>query len=71
MRRTDGGLVISYDDMSSIGLKCQYVKDKASAGVIIWELGSDRRSGNSELLEVVGRSFGARPAAQRPEGPGR
>jgi chitinase len=64
MRRTDGGMVISYDDMSSIGLKCQYVKDKASAGVIIWELGSDRRSGNSELLEVVGRSFGARTAAK-------
>jgi chitinase len=58
-RRTDGGLVISYDDMSSIGLKCQYVKDKASAGVIIWELGNDRRDGHSELLEVVGKSFGA------------
>jgi chitinase len=58
-RRTDAGMVISYDDMSSIGLKCQYVKDKASAGVIIWELGSDRRGGHSELLEVVGRSFGA------------
>lgn len=59
MRRTDGGLVISYDDPSSIGLKCQYVKDKASAGVIIWELSGDFRSGVSELLEVVGRSFGA------------
>jgi len=58
-RRADGGLVVSYDDMSSIGLKCQYVKDKASAGVIIWELGSDRRDGHSELLEVVGKSFGA------------
>jgi chitinase len=61
MRRNDGGLIVSYDDMSSIGLKCQYVKDKASAGVIIWELGGDRRSGSSELLEVVGRSFGAGP----------
>jgi chitinase len=59
MRMTDGSMVISYDDMSSIGLKCQYVKDKASAGVIIWELGCDRRAGSSELLEVVGRSFGA------------
>jgi GH18 family chitinase len=55
-------MVISYDDMSSIGLKCQYVKDKTSAGVIIWELGSDRRAGHSELLEVVGRSFGVRTA---------
>jgi chitinase len=60
MRRTDGGMVISYDDMSSVGLKCQYVKDKASAGVIVWELSEDYRSGNSELLEVIGKSFGVR-----------
>lgn len=59
VRRTDGTMVISYDDMSSVGLKCQFVKDKASAGVIIWELGQDFRSGASELLEVVGKSFGA------------
>jgi GH18 family chitinase len=59
MRRTDGTKIISYDDMSSVGLKCQYVKDKASGGVIIWELGGDYRSGNSELLEVIGKSFGA------------
>lgn len=59
MRRTDGTKVISYDDMSSVGLKCQYVKDKASAGVIIWELGGDFRSGHAELLEVIGKSFGA------------
>jgi chitinase len=61
LRRLDGGLVISYDDPSSIGLKCQYVKDRAAAGVIVWELSSDRRNGHSELLEVVGRSFGVRP----------
>lgn len=59
LRRTDGGMVISYDDPSSIGLKCQYVRDKTSAGVIIWELGDDFRAGASELLEVVGKSFGA------------
>jgi chitinase len=59
MRRTDGTKVISYDDMSSVGLKCQYVKDKTSAGVIIWELSGDYRSGNSELLEVIGKAFGA------------
>jgi chitinase len=59
LRRTDGGMVISFDDMSSVGLKCQYVKDKTSAGVLIWELGGDCRSGASELLEVVGKSFGA------------
>ncbi len=59
MRRNDSTKIISYDDMSSVGLKCQYVKDKTSAGVIIWELGGDFRSGQSELLEVIGKSFGA------------
>ena len=63
LRRAGGTMVISYDDPSSIGLKCQYVKDKASAGVIIWELSGDTRAGVSELLEVVGKSFGA--AARR------
>ena len=60
LRRHDGTMIISFDDMRSISLKCQYVKDKPSAGVIIWELSQDHRSGRSELLEVVGKSFGAR-----------
>ncbi|HSA95835.1 MAG TPA: glycoside hydrolase family 18 protein [Acidobacteriota bacterium] len=58
--RTDGTMIICYDDPSSVSLKCQYVKDKASAGVIIWALGGDSRAGRSELLEVVGKSFGVR-----------
>jgi chitinase len=61
LRRADGRMIITYDDPSSIGLKCQYVEDRDCAGVIIWELGSDRRDGHSELLDVVGRSFGAGP----------
>jgi chitinase len=61
LRRADASKIISFDDMRSISLKCQYVKDQGSAGVIIWELSQDRRAGRSELLEVVGRSFGARP----------
>ncbi len=60
LRRSDGGLVISYDDMGSVGLKAQYVKDRGSAGVIIWELGGDYRAGHADLLEVLGKSFGAR-----------
>jgi GH18 family chitinase len=60
MRRPDGTKIISFDNMSSISLKCQYVKDKSSAGVIIWELSEDYRAGTSELLEVVGKSFGVR-----------
>jgi len=60
MRRPDGTKIISFDNMSSISLKCQYVKDKQSAGVIIWELSGDYRGGTSELLQVVGKSFGVR-----------
>lgn len=60
LRRQDGGMIISYDDLISVGLKCQFVKDKAAAGVIVWELSGDDRSGNPELLEVIGKSFGAR-----------
>jgi chitinase len=60
LRRRDGGRIISFDDMRSIALKCQYVKDQGAAGVIIWELSQDLRAGKSELLEIVGKSFGAR-----------
>ncbi len=31
-RRTDGTMIICYDDLSSVSLKCQYVKDKALRG---------------------------------------
>ncbi len=59
-RRADGAMIIAYDDMSSVSLKCQYAKDKLVAGVVLWALGQDHRGGASELLEVVGRSFGVR-----------
>ena len=60
MRRPDGTKIISFDDRRSIALKCQYVKDNQAAGVIIWEMSQDSRSGKPELLEVAGKSFGAR-----------
>jgi len=60
LSRRDGRMVISFDDMTSIGLKCQYVRETSVAGVMIWALGEDHRSGRPELLEVVGRSFGVR-----------
>ncbi len=59
-RRADGAMIITYDDPGSVSLKCQYVKDRAAGGVIVWALGGDHRDGASELLEVVGRSFGVR-----------
>jgi GH18 family chitinase len=50
-------VIVSYDDERSIGLKCQYVLDKKTAGVIIWELGGDHWQGSSVLLNVVGEAF--------------
>jgi chitinase len=57
LRRSDAGMIVCYDDTQSVGAKCDYVKAKQSAGVIIWELSQDYRNGKSELLEVIGQSF--------------
>ena len=60
LRRVDGAAVISYDDPRSIALKCRYAVDKGAGGVMVWELGGDRRAGSSELLAAVGRALAAR-----------
>ena len=60
LRRSDGGMIVCYDDTESVGAKCDYVRTKQAAGLIIWELTEDYRNGTSGLLEVVGRSFRTR-----------
>jgi chitinase len=60
LRRPDSGMVLCYDDPQSVTAKCDYVKSRQSAGLIIWELTQDYRNGNSELLDVIGQSFRAR-----------
>jgi chitinase len=60
LRKTDGAMIISFDDRMSVAAKCRYVLDKQAAGVIIWELSGDEWNGKSELLEVIGRSFSVR-----------
>jgi chitinase len=60
LRRSDSGMIVSYDDTRSVGEKCDYVKSHQAAGIIIWELSEDYRNGTSELLAVVGQSFAAR-----------
>jgi chitinase len=57
LRRADGGAIVCYDDTESVEAKCDYVKTKETAGVIIWEISQDYRNGASELLAAVGRSF--------------
>ena len=60
LRRSDGGMIVCFDDTQSVGAKCDYVRTKQAAGLIIWELTQDYRNGKSELLEVVGSSFRSR-----------
>jgi chitinase len=59
LRRADSAMIVCYDDTQSVGAKCDYVKSRQSAGIIIWELTQDYRNGKSELLEVVGQTFRA------------
>jgi chitinase len=60
LRRADSGMIVCFDDTQSVGAKCDYVRTKQGAGIIIWELTQDFRNGKSELLEVVGQSFRTR-----------
>ncbi|MGE5403197.1 MAG: glycosyl hydrolase family 18 protein [Ignavibacteriales bacterium] len=57
MKSKDGKQVISYDDTTSIRLKCEYAKSKGLAGVIMWELHQSYTGSNSPLLETVGKSL--------------
>ena len=47
--------IISFDDTVSIRIKCEYVKEQAVAGVMIWALGQDVIGNRQPLLETIGR----------------
>ncbi|CAF1261141.1 unnamed protein product [Adineta steineri] len=47
------GIWISYDDLQSIGLKNDYIKNEQLAGAMFWELSGDRKS------ELVGATYAA------------
>ena len=49
---------VTFDDTTSIRLKCEYVKNKNLAGIMIWALGYDYVNGESQLLKTVGASLG-------------
>ncbi|CAF2689286.1 unnamed protein product [Rotaria sp. Silwood2] len=44
------GIWISFDDETSIQLKCDYIKQECLGGVMFWELSGDR---NNELINVT------------------
>lgn len=47
----DTGIMISYDDEQSMGLKANYVNANSLAGMSIWQLSAD--DGNSSLLNAL------------------
>jgi GH18 family chitinase len=50
-----GTQIVSYDDVESVELKCDYVKSKGAGGVIIWAIGQDKLSNdNQPLLATIG-----------------
>jgi len=49
--------IISFDDNWSVSLKCEYIKEKNVAGVIIWEISQDYDQDKSVLLEIIAREF--------------
>jgi len=52
--------LLSYDDTTSVRLKCEYVKSEQLGGIIIWALGQDDLGNSQPLLATVGLSiFGA------------
>jgi len=58
MINTGATQVISYDDTSSVRIKCSYAVSKGVQGAMIWAIGQDYLDGNQPLLDVVGRGLG-------------
>lgn len=50
-------LIDTYDDSTSLAMKCAYSKAKGYAGVMIWALGEDLVSGEQPMLTVVGNAM--------------
>ena len=54
----DSSKFISFDDTTSVRLKCEYAKQQNVGGVMIWALGQDVIGNSQPLLETVGRVMG-------------
>ena len=60
LRNQDETEIISFDDEHSVSLKCEYIKNRQIAGIIIWELTQDYYKDSSVLLEVIGKELKAK-----------
>ncbi|MBC7185394.1 MAG: T9SS type A sorting domain-containing protein [Calditrichaeota bacterium] len=50
-----GTMLLSFDDTTSVALKCAYIETKGLGGAIVWALGQDVVGGQQVLLGTVGR----------------
>ncbi len=50
--------VMSYDDTTSLRVKCEYVVAKGIEGAIVWAIGQDYVNGGQPLLDALGRGLG-------------
>jgi len=55
---SDSTKFITFDDTTSVRLKCEYAKEQNLAGVMIWALGQDVIGNTQPLLETVGEPWG-------------
>jgi chitinase len=47
------GVMISYEDPESVGLKAEYVKQRSLGGVMVWELSQDGGELLNSLYKVL------------------
>jgi chitinase len=58
--------LITFDDTSSIAIKCEYGKTQGLAGVMIWELSQDVLGQEQPLMDVVGAHMGTTTGVPKP-----
>jgi chitinase len=59
--------LISYDDSTSLSIKCQYVKNNGLSGVMIWELSQDVTAQGQPLLEAIEAVMNTAPRVTTPQ----
>jgi chitinase len=52
-----GNRLTSYDDTTSLALKCSYAKTGGLSGVMIWAIGQDITAGRQPLMDAVGKAM--------------
>jgi len=57
LRDPSGTKVVTFDDSTSLAVKCQYAVTKQLSGVMIWALGEDLVGQTQPLMQAVGQAM--------------